>query len=122
MKELIKREMEELLKKEKELAKIPQSEEQQEWHKQNKAKLLEKVKKYDTIGALWIDDETKEQERIDIVSLLHYSEYLFEEDDRHTGNKYYFQLELMIKMSYQNSDIEELIKKVAELEKRLPNP
>jgi pectin methylesterase-like acyl-CoA thioesterase len=96
-----------------------QSEEEKEYQKKLKKKLRKKVKKYDTVGALWIADDG-DQVHITQNEIFRYLNTLFKEKDRHIGNKYYFQLELMMKLSYQNDDIKELKEKIKELEKRLP--
>jgi len=91
-------------------------EEEKVWKKRRK-KILKRVKKHDNIGAVWFDED---QKRITQESIFQYMNFLFKEEDQHSGNKYYFQIEMMFKLSCQDRDIKELKERVAELEKRLP--
>ena len=91
----------------------PMSKEEKKLQNKQLKKLRKKVKKYDTIGALWFDEENKDQVYITSSSIFYYYENLYKEKDQHSGNKYYFELMQMFKIV----DLEEEIK---ELKKGLP--
>ncbi len=83
--------------------------------KEQKA-LLKKIKKYDTIGALWLNEKDMEQIHINSSSIDAYTINLFKKKDQHTGNKYYFELLLMSKISDLENKVKELEEKLTKKE------
>ena len=94
--------------------------EQKRFAKRKRKQLRKNLKKYGTVGALWIDDKTKDEEVISEEGILEKMHLLFKEKDRHLGNKHYFDLVLMLNVVSKKNEIKELKKQIDALERRLP--